>query len=160
MKKALCAALCLIAATLIGCGGGGSQSSNSSSSSSGQATVSSIQVAPTSMSFGAGAGQQFTATAHMSDGTSKDVTATVQWSSSDSNIASVSNGGMATGSAPGKVTITAQAGNLKSTAALTVSSAAVNLSSIVVSPAASSLPVNTSRSLRQRVITAMAAAQI
>src|SRR5215470_2290828 len=144
MKKALCAALCLIAATLTGCAGGGSQSSNSSSSS-GQATVSSLQVAPTSMSIGAGAGQQFTATAHMSDGTSKDVTATVQWSSSDSNIASVTNGGMATGSAPGKVTITAQSGNLKSSAALTVSSAAVNLSSIVVTPAASSMPLHTTQ---------------
>jgi len=143
MKKALCAALCLIAATLTGCAGAGGSNGSGSSSSSNQATVSSIQVAPSSMSIGAGAGQQFTATAHMSDGTSKDVTATVQWSSSDSNIASVSNGGMATGSAPGKVTITALSGSLKSTAALTVSSAAVNLSSIVVTPAASSMPVHT-----------------
>jgi uncharacterized protein YjdB len=143
MKKALCAALCLIAATLTGCGGAGG--SNGSGSSSNQATVSSIQVAPSSMSIGAGAGQQFTATAHMSDGTSKDVTATVQWSSSDSNIASVTSGGMATGSAPGKVTITAQSGNLKSTAALTVSSAAVNLSAIVVTPAASSMPLHTTQ---------------
>jgi trimeric autotransporter adhesin len=142
MKKALCAALCVIAAALTGCAGGGSQS-NSSSSSSNQATVSSIQVAPVSMSIGTGAGQQFSATAHMSDGTTKDVTGTVQWSSSDSSIASISNGGMASGSAPGKVTITAQSGSFKSTATLTVSSAAVNLSSIAISPSASSMPLNT-----------------
>src|SRR5438876_10903960 len=49
---------------------------------------------------------------------------------------------MASGSAPGTVTITALSGSLQSTAALTVSSAAVNLSSIVVSPAASTLPVH------------------
>ena len=139
MKKTLCAGLLLLIATLTGCAGG------AGSNSSGQPTVSSIQVAPPSMSIGTGLGQQFTATAHMSDGTSKDVTTSVQWSSSDSNIASVNSAGMASGSAPGTVTITALSGSLQSTAALTVSSAAVNLSSIVVSPAASTLPVNTAQ---------------
>src|SRR6266568_6305998 len=126
MKKILCAGALLLIATLIGCAAGGG-----SNNSSGQPTVSSIQVAPPSMSIGTGLGQQFTATAHMSDGTSKDVTNSVQWSSSDSNIASVNSAGMASGSAPGTVTITAAlSASLKSTAALTVSSAAVNLSSI------------------------------
>src|SRR5262249_19198194 len=101
MKNILCAGLFLLIAHLSGCGGTGSQSNNSS----GQATVSSIQVAPTSTSIGTGSGQQFTATAHMSDGTNKDVTNSVQWSSSDSNIASVTSAGVATGSAPGTVTI-------------------------------------------------------
>ncbi len=140
MKKILCAGALLLIATLIGCAAGGG-----SNNSSGQPTVSSIQVAPPSMSIGTGLGQQFTATAHMSDGTSKDVTSSVQWSSSDANIASVNSAGMASGSAPGTVTITALSGSLQSTAALTVSSAAVNLSSIVVSPAASALPVNTAQ---------------
>ena len=138
MKKTLCAGLLLLIATLTGCAGG------AGSNSSGQPTVSSMQVVPPSMSIGTGLGQQFTATAHMSDGTSKDVTNSVQWSSSDSNIASVNSAGMASGSAPGTVTITAAlSASLKSTAALTVSSAAVNLSSIVVSPSAATLPVNT-----------------
>ena len=140
MKKILCAGALLLIATLIGCAAGGG-----SNNSSGQPTVSSIQVAPPSMSIGTGLGQQFTATAHMSDGTTKDVTNSVQWSSSDANIASVNSAGMASGSAPGTVTITALSGSLQSTAALTVSSAAVNLSSIVVSPAASALPVNTAQ---------------
>ena len=140
MKKVLCAGVLLLVATLTGCAAGGG-----SNNSSGQPTVASIQVAPPSMSIGTGLGQQFTATAHMSDGTSKDVTNSVQWSSSDSNIASVNSAGMASGSAPGTVIITALSGSLKSTAALTVSSAAVNLSSIVVSPAASTLPVNTAQ---------------
>ena len=140
MKNVLCAGVLLLVATLTGCAAGGG-----SNNSSGQPTVASIQVAPPSMSIGTGLGQQFTATAHMSDGTSKDVTNSVQWSSSDSNIASVNSAGMASGSAPGTVTITALSGSLKSTAVLTVSSAAVNLSSIVVSPAASTLPVNTAQ---------------
>jgi uncharacterized protein YjdB len=140
MRKSLCATIVLLVSTLIGCGGGASQSNNS-----GQPTVSSIQVAPTSMSIGTGSTQQFSAIAQMSDGSSKDVTSTVQWSSSDSNIASITSGGKATGSAPGTVTITAQTGNLKSSAALTISGAAVNLASIVVLPASSSLAVNTSQ---------------
>lgn len=139
MKNALCIGLFLILATLAGCGGG-SQSSNSSNP-----TISSIQVAPSSMSIGTGASQQFTATAHMSDGSSKDVTGSVQWGSSDSNIASVTSGGKATGSAPGTVSITAQSGSMTSSASLTVSGAAVNLTSIVIAPAASSMPVNTSQ---------------
>src|SRR6266496_1325532 len=140
MKNALCAGLFLVLATLTGCSGGGSQSNNPSNP-----TISSIQVAPTSMSIGTGVSQQFTATAHMSDGTTKDVSSLVQWSSSDSSIASVTSSGKATASAPGTVNITAQSASLTSTATLTVSGAAVNLSSIVISPAASSMPVNTSQ---------------
>jgi trimeric autotransporter adhesin len=140
MRKILCATLALLLSTLIGCSTGAG-----SNNPSNQATVSSIQVAPTSMSIGTGSTQQFSAAAHMSDGTSKDVTSTVQWSSSDTDIASITSGGMATGSAPGTVNITAQSGTLKSTATLTISGAAVNLASIVVSPAASSLPVNTNQ---------------
>jgi hypothetical protein len=98
------------------------------------------------MSIGSGSVQQFTATAHLSDGTSKDITSTVLWDSSDANIATISSGGMATGFGPGTVSITAQSSiSLKSSATLTVSGAVVNLSSIVVSPAASSLPVNSSQ---------------
>src|SRR5436190_2215537 len=143
MRKALCAALVLVVSTLLGCGGAGNSQSNHSS---GQPTVSSIQVTPTSMSIGTGSVQQFTATAHLSDGSSKDITSTVLWDSSDANIATISSDGMATGFGPGTVSITAQSSiSLKSSATLTVSGAAVNLSSIVVSPAASSLPVNSSQ---------------
>jgi len=91
-----------------------------------------------------GAQQQFAATAHLSDGTTSDVTSSVQWSSSDSNIASIAGGGTATGSAPGTATITAQSGTLQASATLTVSAAAGNLVAIAISPAATSMAVNTS----------------
>jgi uncharacterized protein YjdB len=97
------------------------------------------------MSIGMGAQQQFTATAHLSDQTTKDVTSSVQWSSSDSNIASIAAAGLATGSASGSVTITAQSGTVAGTAALKVSAAATNLTSITISPAAPSIPVNSSQ---------------
>jgi len=143
MKASLCTGLLFILAMLAGCSGG-SQSSNNPSSSA-TPTVSSIQVTPATMSIGMGAQQQFTATAHLSDGTSKDVTGSAQWNSSDSNIASIAAGGMATGSAPGSVTITAQSGTLQATATLKVSPAAANLLSIAISPVAPSIAVNSSQ---------------
>jgi uncharacterized protein YjdB len=141
MKAVLCTGLLLLMALLTGCGGGAGSNSNSGT----PPTVSSIQVSPSSMSIGIGAHQQFTATAHLSDGTTKDVTSSAQWSSSDSSIASVSSPGMVVGSGSGTVTITAVSGTLQSTATLNVSAAAVNLSSIAISPVNSSVPVNTTQ---------------
>ena len=122
MKATFYTLLLFVLAMMAGCSsGGGSQSSTSSSP-----TVSSMQVSPTLISIGMGAQQQFTATAHLSDGSTKDVTSSVQWNSSDSNIASIAAGGSAIGSAPGTVTITAQSGTLQATATLKVSAAAAN----------------------------------
>ena len=124
-----------------GCGsGGGSQSNNTST-----ATVSSIQIVPGSVSIGTGANQEFTATAQLSDGSTKNVTNSVQWSSSDTSIASVNAGGVATGVAPGTVTITATSRSVHSMATLQVTGAAANLVSLAIFPAASSVPVNTSQ---------------
>jgi uncharacterized protein YjdB len=141
MKTIVCAVVLLVIATLTGCSSGGGSQSNPPS----PATVTSIQVAPSSMSIGMGATQQFTATAHLSDNSTKDITSSAQWSSSDSSIASITSAGVVTGSASGTVTITAQSTTFNSTATLTVSSAAANLVSIAISPAASSVPVHTTQ---------------
>jgi uncharacterized protein YjdB len=97
------------------------------------------------MSIGTGGAQQFTATAHFSNGTTKDVTGSAQWSSSDSNVASVTIAGIASGATAGTVTITAQYNSMPGTALLKVTAAAANLSSITVSPATTSIPVNSSQ---------------
>jgi uncharacterized protein YjdB len=131
---------------LLGCGGGGtSNSSNPPSNPSPAATLTSLQVTPASQSLVPGGGQQFTATGHYSDGTSKDLTSSVQWSSSDSNIASVSGTGMATAVAFGIVTVTAQSGSLQATATVNVSSAGANLTAISLSPAGASIPIHTTQ---------------
>lgn len=132
----------MIASILTGCSAGNGSGSNISRS---VPAVSSIQVSPASTSIGVGSNQQFKATAHMSDGSSQDITSSVQWGTSDPSIASISNAGVATGSAAGEVTITAQSGSMTSSATLTVSEAAANLSSIVISPASASMPVNTNQ---------------
>src|SRR5215467_9134669 len=144
MRTGLCIGLLLTLSILTACSSGAAGGSNVTSSSNSTPTISSIQVSPASMAIGVGRSQQFQASAHMSDGSTKDVTSSVNWGSSDSSIASISGAGIATASGAGSVTITAQAGSLTATAVLTVTAAAANLSSITISPTASSIPVNTS----------------
>src|SRR6266852_7783836 len=129
---------------LIACGGGG-QSGGSGSTSALAPSLSSLQVTPATMSISAGATQQFTATGKFSDGSSKDMTSSVQWSSSDSTFATVNSAGAASGVAVGVVTVTAQSGSINGTAILTVTNAAANLTSITLSPLASLMPVNTTQ---------------
>ena len=132
---------------LMGCGGGGNSGSSNPPSNppSPAATLTSLQVTPASQSLAPGAGQQFTATGHYSDGTSKDLTSSAQWSSSDSNVASVSGTGMATAVTFGVVTVTAQSGSLQATATVNVSSAGANLTAISIAPAGASIPVHTTQ---------------
>jgi uncharacterized protein YjdB len=110
-----------------------------------QVTLASMQVSPSTISIGIGSTQQFTATGHYSDSTSKDITSSAQWISSDSSLANVNSSGMVVGSKAGTVTVTATSGTLQSSATLKITAAAANLVSIAISPLASSVPVNTSQ---------------
>ena len=92
-----------------------------------------------------GASQQFTATGQFSDGSSHALTTSLTWSTSDASVASISSTGLANALVPGVVTITAQSGTINGTATLNVTGAAANLMSIMVAPAASSIPVHTTR---------------
>ena len=83
---------------LSGCGGG---------QASEPVTLGSITVTPANASVQAQATQQFTATGAFSDTSTKDVTESVSWTSSDTGKATVQNSGFATGIASGSVTITA-----------------------------------------------------
>lgn len=53
--------------------------------------VTSLEIQPSNPSLGLGAAQPFTVTAHLSDGTTRDVTETALWSSSAPSVAGVSN---------------------------------------------------------------------
>src|SRR5216684_8969136 len=140
MKTASCVTLFCLVTMLTACSrGAGSQSQISS------VTMTSVQVSPSTISIGVGSNQQFTATAHYSDSTSKDITSSAQWISSDSSVASINSSGMAAGSNSGTVTITAKSGTQQSSATLKVTAAASNLVSMALSPLAASLPVNTSQ---------------
>jgi hypothetical protein len=124
----------LLISTLVGCGG----SSTSTPPPPAKATLTSITVTPSGSTIAFGSTQQFKATGKYSDGTSKDISSTVAWSSSSSSIASISSAGLATPVKGGQVTITATSGAISGSTTLTVG---VALSSITVSSSASGINV-------------------
>ncbi len=140
-------------AALIQCGGGhapqssgesvnGSGASNSSGAINSTVTLSSITVTPTSpsiiLSSGTAQTQQFTATGNYSDGSTKNLTASVTWSSSAPSIATITSGGNATVLAFGTTTISAALGTISGSTALTIVST-TSLKSIQVTPTSQSI---------------------
>jgi hypothetical protein len=102
----------------------------------------SIQVTPATASIPIGAPKQFIATAIYDNGTSADVTGSAIWTSGSTGVATVnSTSGLATGLTSGTAIITADYGGKSDSATLTVMSAAVTLSSIVVTPPTASKPI-------------------
>src|SRR6184192_2314009 len=134
---------------LSSCGGGGSSSTTSGSGPNvpppPTASLTLLQVTPGNASVAASSTQQFSATGKYSDGSSKDLTSSVLWSSSDTSVASVNNGGLATGVVVGVVTVTAQFGAMQGSATLNITNAGTNLTGITLSPVAASVPVNTTQ---------------
>ena len=84
------------------------------------AVLESIAVTPEDVTVTKGETQQFTATGTYSDNSTQDITSSVDWSSSDTDIATISSEGVANSIAAGTVTITAKSGNLTDTASVTV----------------------------------------
>lgn len=105
------------------------------------ATVTQITVSAASPSLTLGLSQQYTASGSFSDGTTQDITNVVQWHSSNSNIASITVSGFATGRTLGTVTISATFGGVTGNAALTVNAASV--SSIAITPSSGSIAQGT-----------------
>ncbi len=99
----------------------------------------SLAVTPTGPTIAVGVQQQFTAIGAYKDGSRKDVSSSVNWTPSVSSIATVSGSGMATAQAVGSSTIQASLGNIKNSAALTVTPAL--LVSLAVTPASASIGV-------------------
>jgi len=105
-----------------------------------------IAVTPNGATIIVGNSQQFTATGTFSDGSTKDITASVVWSSSATNIVTISNtglanaliGGVAPGGPPAQVTIAATLGSVNGSTTLTVTD---NLTSIALSPSSITLTV-------------------
>ncbi len=102
------------------------------------ATLSSIVVTPLVASIPSGLTQRFVATGTFSDGTSLDISNSVTWTSGAVAVATVVSPGIATGQSAGVATITASIGGKSGAATLTVTAA--TLTSIVVTPAAATVP--------------------
>ncbi|MGV3620594.1 MAG: beta strand repeat-containing protein, partial [Archangium sp.] len=97
------------------------------------ATLTSIDVGPTSLSLAKGRTQQLTATGHFSDGSMQDLSAQASWSSDTPTVLAVSATGEVTAVLPGTSTVTATSGSISGTLSVTVTAAA--LVSLEVTPA-------------------------
>jgi len=104
---------------------------------SSSAALQSIAVSPASPSIAAGGTQQFTATGTYSDNSTKNITTSVTWKSSNAVFATIgATTGLATGVAAGTTQITATQGSIVSpNDPLTVTASTVTLQSIAVTPA-------------------------
>ncbi len=80
----------------------------------------SIAVTAPNSSIAVGATDQFTATGTYSDGSTKNLTTLVTWSSSNTSVATIASSGIVTAKAAGTTTITAASGNISGSAGLTV----------------------------------------
>ena len=108
-------------------------------------TLKSIAVTPPTAVLAPASTLGYVATGTFSDGSTAIVTDVVTWSSSASNVASISSFGQVTGQSAGKATITAQQGSVSGTAALVVESSA--LSSVTVTPATATVAEQTATQL-------------
>jgi urocanate hydratase len=101
------------------------------------ATLVSITVTPGNPSIADGVTEQFTAIGTYTDNSTQNLTTQVTWSSTDTNVATVSNAagsqGMASAAAVGSTNISATSGSISGSTTLTVTSAM--LVSIAVTPA-------------------------
>ena len=108
-----------------GGGGGGGGGTSSSSTPNPAGTLVAIAVTPSMPSIKAGTTQQFKATGtyfNSSTGVTStaDITGSVAWSSSATNVATISAAGLAAGSGNGVTTITAASGFINGTTTLSV----------------------------------------
>jgi Bacterial Ig-like domain (group 2) len=83
-------------------------------------TLTSISITPSGGSIPLGESQQFSATGTYNDGSTQDLTTSVQWTSSNPTILSLSGAGTATAAAVGTVTVTAMSGTVAATDQLQV----------------------------------------
>jgi trimeric autotransporter adhesin len=84
------------------------------------ATATSLQVSPAATNLEHGGFTRFSALAEFSDGTTRDVTSSVTWTSSNTSVAVVTPTGVATSTGSGMTTVTATVNDLSGTAVLMV----------------------------------------
>ncbi len=101
--------------------------------------LTSIAVGPTA-TINQGATVQESAVGTYNDGSTKTLSSGVQWSSSDSTAATVTNAGLVTGTAPGSATITAAYQTTSGTSAITVSLG--NVTALKITPLTGNTAVN------------------
>lgn len=139
MRRVSLGLVLLIVSFLIACGGG---SSSQTTTPPPQVTLQSIQVTGGTANLVVGQTVQLKATGSYSDGSSKDITSSATWSSSDSTLATVSSAGLVTAVASGSVSVDAKMGSINGALSVQVAPA---LASIAVTPATVTIAASTSQ---------------
>lgn len=111
------------------------------------AALVSISITPAIPSIPLGTTEQFAATGTFTDGSTQNITGSLQWNSSNGSIATISNAsgsvGLATSAATGNSSISATSGSISASTTLTVGGAA--LVSIAVNPSSPSIALGTTQ---------------
>jgi len=102
-------------------------SDSSSGKSSEHSSLTSITVAPEDQTIAPGETLQYSATGTYTDSSTKDLSATVVWASSDTNITAITDIGLATALAEGTTSITASYGTITGSTTLIVAETAIPL---------------------------------
>ncbi|MGA2237292.1 MAG: DUF2341 domain-containing protein, partial [Terriglobales bacterium] len=109
----------------------------------GSASLVSIAVTPANPSIAKGTTQQFAATGTYSDGSTQNLLGSVTWSSTSTTVATITTGGLATGTGTGSTTIQATLGSISGSTGLTVT--APVLVSIAMTPANPTILIGTTQ---------------
>lgn len=150
MTRGLRAWLLFVVSSLViaGCGGGGGGDNGNPANSGNLGTADSalpnaIVVSPGNLAIPQGLARPFRATGTYADGTSRDITGSATWSSSDSAIATVSPDGVVAPVGIGSGVITATVGGVTGSSDVTVNDA--TLTSLVVTPGHPAIPSGLSK---------------
>ncbi len=112
--------------------------------------VQGLYITPPTASVRAGGTQQFETFVTYDDGTSAQVTGRVVWTTSDGSLATVSNGGLTTGSAAGEVKVQASYAGQTATAILTIT--APKPAGLVITPSVGTIYLDSSMSFVANLI--------
>ena len=143
-RQLLLAMSFMLATFLAGCGGSGSQDPILGTGAI--ADLTSISVTPANSTTPKGLSRQFAATGIYADGTTRDISTSVVWSSGTPTIATVSASGLAAGLQIGSTQLTATFGTKSGNTTLTVTAAV--LSSMVVTPVNPNVGIGTTQQFR------------
>ncbi len=102
----------------------------------------SIAVTPMNMSVPLGTLQQYTATGTYTDNSTKDITGSVTWASSQTGTATITTSGLLTARGLGSSTISATSGSISGSTSVTINTA--NVVSVVLQPANATIANGTS----------------